>query len=152
MSKRQRKSGTQLHTNVKFVDQPEPCCGQGELFDKGPPQLLHPTEAEHFQPSQVRRRAIKWMDRNEKAVELFAKLALDAAARHQKIGAQMIAEVIRWKTTMETKSATKIPNEMVAYVSRRLMAMHPELGGVLTVQLVEDERKYGQIVLCPPLG
>jgi hypothetical protein len=72
---------------------------------------------------------------------LFRHFALEAIKAGRNIlSANMIAERIRWETTVTTKGdGYKINNNYRAYYARMFMREHPDLDGCFRVRAVSGE-------------
>lgn len=81
----------------------------------------------------MRDEAARWIAENPQVYRLFERFALEAAAQGRPFGAKLLAERVRWECVVVGRSDDlyKLNNNHTAYVARRLVADHPELGPLL---------------------
>ena len=82
--------------------------------------------------------AQQWMDENPEAVDLFERLALQAASTGRKFGMNLLAERVRWEFTIERKSDRFKINNNVAYIGRELIRRYPRLANFINLRQVAD--------------
>jgi len=74
---------------------------------------------------------------NPQVYELFKKFTFMAIRRgHNRLSAWMIANRIRWETSIETFSVDeyKISNDYIALYARMFMSDHPEYNGFFRIK------------------
>jgi hypothetical protein len=74
---------------------------------------------------------------NPQVYELFKKFTFMAIRRgHNRLSAWMIANRIRWETSIETFSVEeyKISNDYIALYARMFMSDHPEYNGFFRIK------------------
>ena len=74
---------------------------------------------------------------NPQVYELFKKFTFMAIRRgHKRLSAWMIANRIRWETSIETYSTEeyKISNDYIALYARKFMADFPEYNGFFRIK------------------
>ena len=74
---------------------------------------------------------------NPQVYELFKKFTFMAIRRgHNRLSAWMIANRIRWETSIETFSVDeyKISNDYIALYARMFMSDHPEYNGFFKIK------------------
>lgn len=73
----------------------------------------------------------KYHDENPHIFSEFCRLTLAAIERgHRRIGAQMILEVMRWKTPVTGSDGFKVNNNYGCYYSRLFEAKYPQHKGL----------------------
>lgn len=78
-------------------------------------------------PQTPEERARRLVDEHPELYALFERFALEALrAGRKRIGARMIAERIRWETTVRMGSDLKVDNNAVPALARRFVERHPE--------------------------
>ena len=84
---------------------------------------------------------------NPHVLDLFIRFAREAkAAGRKRIGAKMIAERIRWETTVATLDADyKINNNHVSRLARLAMQREPDLAGMFKTRALK--RAPGELPL-----
>ena len=77
----------------------------------------------------VRQKALVALDQNA----LFERFALQAARAGRPFGAKLLAERVRWEHFIGSKRGHeyKLNNNHTAYIARRLVKDHPQLGAFL---------------------
>jgi len=74
---------------------------------------------------------------NPQVYEMFKKFTFMAIRRgHKRLSAWMIANRIRWETSIETISVEdyKISNDYIALYARKFMSDHPEYNGFFKIK------------------
>ena len=91
------------------------------------PLSLEGLEDDHREAAAV------WIDDNPRGWVLFERFALEAAGTGSPFGIGLIAERVRWETFLASRDRDgfKINNNHRAYLARALVAIHPELDGLL---------------------
>jgi hypothetical protein len=79
--------------------------------------------------------------KNPAVYENMVKMARDLRATgHKRIGMQMLIEVIRWQSMIQTTDADfKLNNDYGAYYARRIMAENPALDGIFETRKIRSE-------------
>ena len=68
-----------------------------------------------------------WLSMNPDVWDRFERYSMDEVKAGRKFGGQAIAERVRWLDLVDKEGKpAHIPNEAVAWLSRRLVAKHPE--------------------------
>jgi hypothetical protein len=101
-------------------------------------------------PSDLRKAADKWMDRNPKVYGYFRHFACEAADRRQRFGMKALAERVRWECQVKTTGADfKICNSYIAYIARRLIEELPYLEEFIELRCAKDETVAGVAPVDP---
>ena len=70
---------------------------------------------------------LKWHQQNPAVWKAFESTALEAInAGFKRWGAKGIAEIVRWRLSLETKSDFKLNNNFVAYYARVFALKYPQ--------------------------
>lgn len=78
-----------------------------------------------------------WMLANPDAMEVFERLALQAAKAKRMFGIGFLAERVRWEYTIERRhTGFKINNNFRPYTARELIRRHPVLKDFIELRTV----------------
>lgn len=74
--------------------------------------------------------------KNPQVYELFVRFTFEAIKRgHKRLSAWMIANRIRWETTIVTANCEyKISNDYIAFYSRKFMKDYPQYNGFFKIK------------------
>lgn len=85
----------------------------------------------------LRQRAEDWLADNPQVFALFEKFALRMVERRRKFGIGLLAERVRWEVAMTTEGDEyKVNNNYRAYIARKLVERHPEIGEFIDMRKV----------------
>ena len=82
--------------------------------------------------SDLKQKFDEWNKENPEVYALFKRFSFEAISKgHKRLSAWMIANRIRWETSIETFSVDeyKISNDYIALYARMFMRDHPEYDG-----------------------
>lgn len=84
-------------------------------------------------PRDYRAEADAWMRERPEGYALFVRFALEASRAGRPFGAKLLAERVRWEHFIGSRRGHeyKLNNNHVAYIARRLVKDHPQLGAFL---------------------
>lgn len=88
------------------------------------------------QETTLMNRFNRFNDENPEVYELFTKFTFEAIKRgHKRLSAWMIANRIRWETTIVTVNCEyKISNDYIALYSRKFMKDYPQYNGFFKIK------------------
>ena len=81
--------------------------------------------------TELKEKFIEWNRANPEVYVLFKRFSFEAINKgHKRLSAWMIANRIRWETTVVTKGNDyKISNDFIALFARKFMEEYPEYDG-----------------------
>jgi hypothetical protein len=84
---------------------------------------------EMFKDRDLLARTDRWIEENPGVFQLFEQFAVRLAARGRRFGIGALTERVRWEWSIEyNRDDFKINNNFRAYIIRRIIESHPEVG------------------------
>lgn len=89
----------------------------------------------------LREKAEKWIEDNDRTMDLFARFAEErrAIGRHFGIGA--LTERVRWECSLSIFESPKINNNFRAYIARELVRRDPRLADLIECRVTKAADK-----------
>jgi hypothetical protein len=89
----------------------------------------------------LREKADKWIEENDRVMDLFSRFAEERRAMGRQFGAKALTERVRWECALSLFESPKINNNFTAYIARELVRRDPRLADLIECRVTKAADK-----------